>query len=110
MSVDGRSGIAGAADVDKVAFCGFVTSLPVDMPVDDGIAVQRESVCASIERRAEDDKPGIATAVPPLSHGFGGDTDAILPIFVSSHLRQSTESPQNLLSLSTLMIFVFVGM
>jgi hypothetical protein len=44
VSVDGRSGIAGAPDdvveEDKGVDCGFVTALPVEMPVEDGIAVQ----------------------------------------------------------------------
>jgi hypothetical protein len=44
VSVDGRSGIAGAsedvvAEVDKAEGCEFSTDLPVDIPVDDARAV-----------------------------------------------------------------------
>lgn len=58
---DGRSGTAGApaVAVEVVVDAGFVTALPVDIPV-------------------EDAKAEFAPVAPARSHGFGGDTVAIV--------------------------------
>jgi hypothetical protein len=61
VRVDGRSGIAGAEEeVDNEVVCEFDCEFPVEIALE--------------EERAE-----LAPAAPPLSHGFGGDTVAILP-------------------------------
>lgn len=61
MRVDGRSGIAGAEEEEVIEeVCEFDSEFPVEIALE--------------EERAE-----LAPAAPPLSHGFGGDTVAILP-------------------------------
>ena len=89
VSVDGRSGNAGAEeDEDKSDDSGVLDAeIPVDTPVDDARAELWAIVLALCYRQPwsretlKDNKPdALELAAPPLSHGLGGDTVAILRV------------------------------
>jgi hypothetical protein len=88
-SVEGRSGIAGAADDVVEVIDGVAIDAPVVDAVDADSAIRshqrsepHKSTCCGISQN----QPELAPAIPPLSHGFGGDTLAILTILQIHYL------------------------
>lgn len=100
--LEGLSGIAGAdedvaADVGCVADC---VELAVDIPVDVARALW---ICISngihccFQRWAQ---PVFAPVIPPRSHGFGGDTAAIIANYTPGLCMCPREITANLCRLS----------
>jgi hypothetical protein len=103
VRVDGRSGIAGAEEEDDIEeICEFDSEFPVDIPLEEERAEQLSSCQHLLDRKhkllLENNKPEPVPAAPPLSHGFGGDTVAILPNARMPSASKGFDQPSSRLS------------